>query len=215
MITEALPDDRPPRIVPAMKRKPTTQDERPTLDDAALFREAIGEVRVVDAPAPLPARPKPKARARRLELDEFEALKLSREPSWFELSIAGEAALAYRRPEVPEKLLKDLKRGRFSVQDEVDLHSLRAVDAERWLKRFLLDARHGDRLCVRIIHGKGQRSAGEGSVLKGLVDLLLRQRGDVLAFASAPEAQGGTGAVLALLAKLRPGELAPPIDRND
>ena len=37
-------------------------------------------------------------------------------------------------------------------------------------------------------------------VLKNLVDRLLRQRADVLAFHSAPPAQGGTGAVLVLLA---------------
>jgi DNA-nicking Smr family endonuclease len=36
-------------------------------------------------------------------------------------------------------------------------------------------------------------------VLKALVDRMLRQRGDVLAFASAPPAQGGTGATLVLL----------------
>jgi DNA-nicking Smr family endonuclease len=38
-------------------------------------------------------------------------------------------------------------------------------------------------------------------VLKNLVDRLLRQRNDVLAFHSAPAGQGGTGAVLVLLAR--------------
>jgi DNA-nicking Smr family endonuclease len=36
-------------------------------------------------------------------------------------------------------------------------------------------------------------------VLKRLVDGLLRRRGDVLAFASAPPAEGGTGAVVVLM----------------
>jgi DNA-nicking Smr family endonuclease len=36
-------------------------------------------------------------------------------------------------------------------------------------------------------------------VLKNVVDRVLRQRADVLAFHSAPAAQGGTGAVLVLL----------------
>ena len=40
-------------------------------------------------------------------------------------------------------------------------------------------------------------------VLKNLVDRMLRQRADVLAFHSAPTAQGGTGAVLVLLARRR------------
>lgn len=177
-------------------------------DDAALFREAIGEIRPLDVPPPAIERPKPAPRARRREIDESEALRLSREPSWFELAIAGEEALAYRRPEVPEKLLKTLKRGQYSITDELDLHTLRALEAERALRRFLAEARHADHLCVRVIHGKGLRG-GEGSVLKGLVDLMLRQRADVLAFASAPEAMGGTGATLVLLARKRAGELSP------
>jgi len=52
---------------------------------------------------------------------------------------------------------------------------------------------------VKIIHGKGLRSRAQGPVLKRLVDGLLRRRGDVLAFASAPAAEGGTGAVIVLL----------------
>ncbi|HEX5755819.1 MAG TPA: Smr/MutS family protein [Arenimonas sp.] len=191
-----------------MSRKPAPVDE----DDAALFRDAIGEVRPLPAPEAPPPRPKPSPRARRRELDEQEALRLSRRPSEYDLRLAGEESLAYRRPEVAEKILKALRRGHYSVQDEIDLHSLRASDAESLLRRFLGDARLAGRLCVRIIHGKGLRSAGEGSVLKGLVDLMLRQRADVLAFASAPEAMGGTGATLALLAPARPGERGSAAD---
>ena len=53
---------------------------------------------------------------------------------------------------------------------------------------------------MRIIHGKGLGSDAEIPVLKNVVDRVLRQRSDVLAFHSAPPAQGGTGAVLVLLA---------------
>ena len=55
--------------------------------------------------------------------------------------------------------------------------------------------------CVRIVHGKGRNSEERLPVLKNLVDRVLRHRADVLAFHSAPAAQGGTGAVLALLEK--------------
>jgi DNA-nicking Smr family endonuclease len=54
--------------------------------------------------------------------------------------------------------------------------------------------------CVRIVHGKGLNSGTGVPVMKNLVDRVLRQRGDVIAFHSAPAAQGGTGAVLVLLA---------------
>ncbi len=52
---------------------------------------------------------------------------------------------------------------------------------------------------MKIIHGKGLRSGAEGPILKRLVDGMLRQRADVLAFASAKPAKGGTGAVIVLL----------------
>jgi DNA-nicking Smr family endonuclease len=52
---------------------------------------------------------------------------------------------------------------------------------------------------VRIIHGKGLRSKAAGPVLKALTDRMLRRRDDVIAFASARPAQGGTGAVIVLL----------------
>ena len=70
----------------------------------------------------------------------------------------------------------------------------RAVVAE-----FLADARSRGLGCVKIIHGKGLRSRAEGPVLKRLVDKMLRQRDEVVAFASAQANQGGTGAVLVLL----------------
>jgi len=63
-----------------------------------------------------------------------------------------------------------------------------------------LDAnQRAGRLCVKIIHDKGLRSRTHGPVLKRLVDSLLRRRADVLAFASAAPAEGGTGAVIVLL----------------
>jgi DNA-nicking Smr family endonuclease len=165
-------------------------------DDAELFREAIGEVRRIEVPAAAPAPAPPPPRARRFELDELEALQASRTGG--EMPMEGDELLAWRREHVSERSLKRLRRGEFAVQDELDLHHLRAADAEQLLKAFLGEARAGSRQCLRIIHGKGLRSEG-APVLKMLVDRVLRLRGDVLAFASAPPAQGGAGAVLVLL----------------
>lgn len=188
------------------KRKPPAPV---TEDDAALFREAIGEVRILQAPPPVPERPRPAPRPRMRELDEALALQQSRQTGWFEATIEAAEALSYRRDEVPEKVLKALKRGQYSIGGELDLHQMRATEAERWLREFLAQSRAGGHACVRIIHGKGLRAAAGGSVLKALVDRMLRQRADVLAYASAPEAMGGTGAVLVLLARKRPGEQGP------
>ncbi|HDX0911837.1 TPA: Smr/MutS family protein, partial [Stenotrophomonas maltophilia] len=113
---------------------------------------------------------------------------------------AGDVA-SYRRDNLPPRLFQRLKRGQYSVQDELDLHGATAAQAETLLRQFLLEAHAHEYGCVRIIHGKGLQSDGGAPVLKNLVDRLLRLRNDVLAFHSAPTGQGGTGAVLVLLAR--------------
>lgn len=170
-------------------------------DPAALFRAAIGEVTPLRKDAePAPAAPRPKPRARMAERDEAEAAgefaRLLRDSSPLE---AGDVA-SYRRDTLPARMFQRLKRGQYSVQDELDLHGATALQAEGLLRRFLADAHAHDHGCVRVIHGKGQRSDSEAPVLKNLVDRMLRQRADVMAFHSAPPTQGGTGAVLVLLA---------------
>ena len=115
---------------------------------------------------------------------------------------AGDVA-SYRRDALPARMFQRLKRGQYSVQDELDLHGASAAQAEHLLRQFLLEAHDHDHGCVRIIHGKGRYSVEGVPVLKNLVDRMLRQRADVIAFHSAPAAQGGTGAVLVLLAHKR------------
>jgi DNA-nicking Smr family endonuclease len=111
---------------------------------------------------------------------------------------AGDA-LAWRRDEVPPRVLQRLRRGLYAAQDELDLHHVDAARAEALLRGFLKQSLHAGFGCVRIVHGKGLHSDSGVPVLKNLVDRILRQRADVLAFHSTPPAQGGNGAVLVLL----------------
>lgn len=173
-------------------------------DDGALFMASIDGVRPLPpVPAP-PPRPKPRARARMAERDEAEAREALRrggdEPSFL---LALGDAMSFRRDDVPARVLRRLGQGTYSAQDELDLHHVDAARGEAMLKRFLGEARDAGHACVRVVHGKGLHSEGSVPVLKNIVDRVLRQRGDVLAFHSAPAAQGGTGAVLVLLAPRR------------
>lgn len=176
-------------------------------DDAELFRAAIGPVRRIQEAAAPPSGPKPRPRARMAERDEAHAREEFRHALDASLLDAGDA-LSYRRDEVPPRVLQRLKRGEIAVQEELDLHGADVREAEQLLRAFLHDARQHGVGCVRIIHGKGLHGrasiAQNGMpVLKNLVDRMLRQRADTLAFHSAPPAQGGTGAVLVLLAPRR------------
>jgi len=169
-------------------------------DDIELFRQAVGPVRELPEAAPPPAKPKPRARAAMAERDESEALSEFRRAMAQDDLQAGDA-LSYRRDEVPPRVVQRLRRGLYAAQDELDLHHSDAPAAEALLRAFLQHSRHAGFGCVRIIHGKGLNSDSAIPVLKNLVDRVLRHRADVLAYHSAPPAQGGTGAVLVLLAK--------------
>lgn len=189
-----------------MRRRPAIISD----EDAALFREAIGPVRAIEAPPPAPCPPRPQARAGQRERDEADALRSSRvEPFATEAASSGDS-LTYRRDGISERIWRRLRRGQFAVQDEIDLHHMDAASAERSLRSFLLDARGHDRLCLRIIHGKGLHSKAGTPVLRSLVEGLLRRRAEVLAYVSAPPAMGGTGALLVLLSRRRAGEQAGP-----
>lgn len=172
-------------------------------DDAGLFRKAVGPVRPVAAPE-RPAAPRPRPRARMGEQDEANAASEFRLALDAELVGAGDV-LSHRVDALPARAFQRLKRGELSAQEELDLHGMNAQQALATLRAFLADARREGLGCVRIIHGKGRRAnefdAKGAPILKNLVDRVLRQRADVLGFHSAPPAQGGTGAVVVLLAK--------------
>ena len=166
-------------------------------DDGALFRQAVGPVRRLPEAAEPPEKPRAAPRPRMAELDERQAR------SEFERLLesgpleAGDS-MRYRRDGISPRVLRRLGRGHYAVADELDLHHADVRQAESMLRSFLAEPRDAGGGCVRIVHGKGLHADG-APALKNMVDRVLRQRADVLAFHSAPPAQGGTGAVLVLL----------------
>ena len=170
-------------------------------EDQRLFAEAIGPVRPLAATREVfqPDTPRPLPEPLQSQADEArvagELMFSEIDPAAIEI---GEE-LSYLKAGLSPRLLRQLKRGQFSIADEIDLHQMNAAVARAATKAFLDENKRLGRLCVKIIHGKGLRSRAEGPVLKRMVDGMLRQRADVLAFASARPAEGGTGAVIVLL----------------
>ena len=181
-----------------MRKRP-----RPSPDvsdaDRALFEQAIGPVRRHTPAEPALQTPRPAPEPRQFELDEArvldELMTMQIDPAEIEV---GEE-LSYLREGYRPDVLKRLKRGSYSVQDEIDLHQMTAEVARTAITGFLAEAHQRGLHCVKLIHGKGLRSRAAGPVIKRLVDRMLRQRDDVVAFVSARAEQGGTGAALVLL----------------
>ena len=187
-----------------MSRKRKTETTRVSDEDARLFREAIGDIRPLPPrPEPGHARTPPAPHPAMFERDEAavrdELLESPIDPAAHEI---GEELLYLREGHSPQ-LLKQLRRGHFSIGDEIDLHQMDERAARATLEDFLAECHRRGINCVRVVHGKGLRSGSAGPVLKRMTDRVLRRRDDVLAFASARPAQGGTGATVVLLRKAR------------
>jgi DNA-nicking Smr family endonuclease len=171
------------------------------LSDDALFRLAVrGAVRLdqrnrVELTRPLPA-PQPIKRSE----DERAVMRETMEaPLTLEdrLDIGDEAA--FLRPGLPRRVLTDLRRARWVLQAELDLHGLNREEARSALAEFLARSLQQGRRCVRIIHGKGIGSPGRQSILKQLSRGWLAQREEILAFCQAGPHHGGEGALMVLL----------------
>ena len=108
-------------------------------------------------------------------------------------------ALLFRRPAISEQVFRRLRRGQYRVEAEIDLHGLTAPQAEPALRGFPRRGAAPRARVVRVIHGKGLRSGNRGPVLKLVASSYLQRVGAVLAFASAREVDGGSGAILVLL----------------
>ena len=179
-----------------MKRRTPPLDE----EASVLFREAVADAvplhwdRVHHEP-PLP-QPLPRQR----EQDERQALQESLlAPELLDLHLEGGDEAAWLRPGLARSILRDLRRGRWVVQGEIDLHGLNRDEARHQTAAFLAECLLRGYRCVRIVHGKGLRSPGREPVLKKLVLGWLAQRKEVLAFCQARAVAGGAGAVIALL----------------
>jgi DNA-nicking Smr family endonuclease len=169
--------------------------------ERALFRQAMRGVRRLKPDARPPPPPRPRAGARFARADRHAVLQESLGAfSPFEPVEETGDALLFRRPELTETVFRRLRSGQFRVDGEVDLHGMTAAMVEPVLREFVADAIQHHARVLRIIHGKGLRSGNRGPVLKLVASNYLRRLGSVLAFASAREVDGGSGAVLVLLA---------------
>jgi DNA-nicking Smr family endonuclease len=182
--------------------------------DLHLFREAVADAVPLkrdnrvrhEAPRPRPT-PRQRLADERAALAESLAAGIAVEDR---LDIGDEPH--YLRPGLDRQILRDLRRGRWVTEAELDLHGATRDEARQWLAEFIHDCRlHGHRV-VRIVHGRGLRSPGKVGILRTLVRGWLMQKEQVLAYCQTKPQDGGEGALLALLARrvtARPGEPGP------
>lgn len=108
--------------------------------------------------------------------------------------VASQAFLSYRIATLQNRVFDDLKAGKLRWYEAVDLHGCTMEQAREAVLELINLAKADNQNVIKIVHGKGDHG-----ILKTCVNGWLRQHRDVLAFVSAPDNQGGTGAVLVLL----------------
>lgn len=176
-----------------------TKKKRITPEDQALFRASVDGVKPLPqqplpaTPPPPPPHPRPKARQEPPLIDDRLSDGHEATP------IENDEELLFSRSGLQHNVLRKLRRGQFHCTAELDLHGLRVEEARQALSHFLHLCHLERQQCVRIIHGKGYRSANNQAVLKSKVNHWLRQHDEVLAFCSARVQHGGTGAAYVLL----------------
>jgi DNA-nicking Smr family endonuclease len=218
-IARRAPPEPAPRPAAPPPPKPSARPRQRDDDDARAFEEAMrGAAPLPESerrrrfrsfsaerasPAPAPSSPPRRAPARDAE-DDAALADLVGTSAGFEVESAGET-VAGRASGIDARILRRLRAGEYPVDATLDLHGRARDEATRALERFVQTARAAGHRCLLVIHGRGNHSDGEGPVLRPVVwDWLAGTRASraaVMAFASAPPAQGGAGATLVLLRK--------------
>jgi DNA-nicking Smr family endonuclease len=149
---------------------------------------------VVLSPPPPPPLP------RQSEQDEAAALQQTMSDEMDVASLLDtDDMLSFRRPGIGSDVTQKLRRGKWTIQQQIDLHGLRSDEAREALGLFIRDMHKKGLRCIRVIHGKGLGSPGKAPVLKEKVQRWLVQKEEVLAFVQAQPHQGGAGALVVLL----------------
>ncbi|WP_104202074.1 Smr/MutS family protein [Billgrantia saliphila] len=176
-----------------------------TDDDVNAFRQALREagVRPIAVNRADPGRPRrrdPAAAERRAAAVAADGADTpSRTSDGRVEPVRPSEFLDFALPDLPYRTRSQLKRGQIAWEAGLDLHGHTLDEARLELESFLHEAAASRMRCVLVVHGKAWGSTADYPVIKSHVNAWLREWPMVLAFCSAQEFDGGTGAVYVLL----------------
>lgn len=140
-----------------------------------------------------------KKRIQTTKSDETPHLNISEYMRYEEVD--ADALLYFARQGLQHKVLRKLRRGQYNTESTLDLHGKTVSESKEALSRFLAFCQqHGFRH-VLIIHGKGRSHTKP--ILKNKLNHWLREIDLVLAFCSALNKDGSTGALYVILRRNR------------
>ncbi|MEM7027162.1 MAG: Smr/MutS family protein [Pseudomonadota bacterium] len=168
-------------------------------EDMALFRDAVSDVTPIKKQPLLHETKKPSPMPKQKEADEQSVMRelTDNVVDRFDLEMGDE--LLFLRPGMQKQTLRKLRKGQYPIESELDLHGMTVSMAKDALGDYLNHCRQSNKRCVRIIHGKGLGSKDKKPVIKNKLNIWLPRIDNVLAYCSARQVDGGTGAIYVLL----------------
>jgi len=174
-------------------------------DDDAVFLEAMAGVRPLERTQhpqqPCYREPVPLSEREREVIRELDALVSGKGP--FDVRDSDEV-MEGCVPGLDPRVLRRLRRGEFTPQADLDLHGCDAATARVLVEEFIVESHARGLRCLRIVHGRGNRSPNGEAVLKPSLPRWLAHgpaRLIVLAWTAAKQTDGGAGASYILLRK--------------
>ncbi len=181
-------------------------------EDKALFRKACrdvkplkGQNRISPNQKKTPYPPSQTSAAKKNPQPNFSAKKYQDAPFTLypEQQHDAESTLCFIRDGIQDKLAKRLRKGQLSLDATLDLHGQTSAEAFDRVNDFINQAQQNNWRQVLIIHGKGYHSQSNSALLKSLVFEWLKEDKCILACHSAQPKHGGTGAMYALIKRMR------------
>ena len=167
--------------------------------DSHLFQQAMDGVKPLDSPLRTDSKaPRVPRRIGRHEDTLASPLQDFDHATGEETGVETENGASYRKNGVQKRIMQKLKRGRFQLGDQLDLHHMSTKTGASALMEFIAQSQAGSLQSIRIIHGKGKRSE-QGPRLRTMTRQLLREHPQVLAFTACKPSDGGDGATDVLL----------------
>ena len=186
---------------------PAPQKKKEHFTDEELFSSAMNEVQEIEAFRSLVCARRPK---------KIASQSGNVDPDHEALTILGEIADGQRpihlphtqeyvewiNPDFRDDIARSLHGGQFSIQHCIDLHGCTVAEAEAELEAFFQESFKKGLRCVKVIHGRGLRSTRGARIKEAVVRRLAGHfRNDLIAYVTAPQCDGGLGALYVLLKK--------------
>jgi len=161
-------------------------------EEIAAFQKAAKGTKRLDSAKKIRLAPAPRPKTKLPALDE-EMTAITLPPP---APVGSETIINHKQTGVSNKILRNLRKGQYNVEAKLDLHGMATDEAFKEVSAFIHACQTDEVRVVLIVHGKGQRGA---PILKNRLNHWLREMPAVLAFCSAAQKHGGSGAVYLML----------------